>query len=142
MPSSGAASTARRTASPPALCPDILASPLALAQRPFPSMMIPTCSPFELSAYDVPHKALCIIKLQSKKNSREQRAVLIAPAVSSSPNESLHMIKVAFEGAPPGRGQAIISLWQAAFEVFVAGNVTGFLELSRMNAEVTVGCAQ
>jgi hypothetical protein len=52
------------------------------------------------------------------------------------------MIKVAFEGAPAGRSQPVIGLWEATFEVFVASNVTGFLELARMNAQVAVSSAQ
>src|SRR5947209_5082530 len=45
MPSSGAVSTTRRTASTPARCPAVRGKPRRVAQRPLPSMMIATCRP-------------------------------------------------------------------------------------------------
>src|SRR5215469_13026104 len=52
------------------------------------------------------------------------------------------MVEVALERAPPGRSQPIVGLGEPSFEVFIAGNVTRFLELARVNAEVSVGRAQ
>jgi len=52
------------------------------------------------------------------------------------------MVQVSFKSTAAGRGQSIIGFWEAALEVLIASNVTGFFELSGMNAKVSVGGAE
>src|ERR1035441_1193369 len=122
MPAAGAASTARRAASTPARCPMMRGSPRPAAQRPLPSMMIPTC------------RVLCISKLIGIKKD----SLLFARGL----DERLHVVQVTLQGPPPGGGQPVIGARHAAHEALGAFHVTGFLQLARMNTEVPVGRIQ
>src|SRR6202051_4103406 len=62
MPCFGAASTTRRTALTPASCPRRRDKRRPVAQRPLPSMMMPTCS--------LEKRLLCITKFPCKKRAR------------------------------------------------------------------------
>src|SRR5436189_1540287 len=75
MPSPGAASTTRRTASAPARCPAVRGSPRRVAQRPFPSITTATCS----AALALVFKLLCIAKFLPKKFSRRREALHQTP---------------------------------------------------------------
>ena len=60
-------------------------------------------------------------------------------AFARGADERLHVIKVALEGAPAGRRQAVLGLRQAAIERFRAMDILGFFELARVHAKVAVG---
>src|SRR5450759_4058656 len=121
-PASGAASTARRAASTPARCPMMRGSPRPVAHRPLPSMMIPTC------------RVLCIPKLIGIKKD----SLLFTRGL----DERLHVVQVALQGTPAGCRQPVIGARHAAGEALGAVHVAGFLQLARMDTEVTVGSIQ
>src|SRR2546426_12496623 len=74
---------------------------------------------------------LCIAKYGRKK--------ILRSAFARGADERLHVIKVALEGAPAGRRQAVLGLRQAAIERFRAMDILGFFELARVHAKVAVG---
>src|SRR5947207_1366613 len=121
MPRSGAASTVRRKASAPARWPAIRGSPRAVAQRPFPSMIIAACKPREV---------LCDIKCVSKK-----RGLQLAHRL----NQCFHVIEIFFKRAASHIGQTILGLWHAALKRLGAADIIGLLQLARMHAKVSIG---
>jgi hypothetical protein len=82
----GAASTTRRTAAAPSRWPAARGNPRAVAQRPLPSMMIPTCRPAMLCR----RKVLCTIKSGSKKKRRRS-------AIPGCADDRFHVVQVAAE---------------------------------------------
>src|SRR4029453_13038341 len=59
-------------------------------------------------------------------------------ALARRADERLHVVKVAFEGAAPGGGQAELGPRDAPLEGLGAGDVLRVLELARVDAEVAV----
>src|ERR1035441_3343742 len=119
IPASGAASTMRLTVSTPARWPASRGKPRPKAHRPLPSMMIPEC------------RVLFDIKLVGIKKDRS--------AIAHGLDEGFHVVQVALQRLPPGRGEAIFGSGHPALEGFGAGYVGGFLQLARVHAEVAVG---
>src|SRR5205085_11771233 len=100
MPWSGAASTARRTASAPARWPATRGRPRRAAQRPLPSMMIATWA-----------EELCDIKSDLKKK-------FPGSPLTGDANQRFHVVQVAFQRAPPGARQAVLGLRDPPVERF------------------------
>src|SRR5450759_158631 len=121
-PESGAASTTRRAASTPARCPMMRGRPRPVAQRPLPSIMIPTC------------RVLCISKFIGIKKG----SLLFAHDL----DERFHVVQVAIERTPPGGGQPVLGARNAAREALDAVDIPGFFQLACMDTQVTVGGIQ
>jgi hypothetical protein len=49
------------------------------------------------------------------------------------------LIEIVSQGAAAGGGHAVLGAGDAAFEIFQAGDVFGFLEFAGVDAEVAVG---
>src|SRR5881296_2428146 len=118
MPSPGAASTIRRTASTPARWPATRGRPRRPAQRPLPSITIATC-----------REELCDIKRNLKKKSSP---------VTGGVNQRFHVVQVALQRAPPGSGEPILGLRNPPLERLGAGDVLRLLEPARVHAQVAV----
>src|ERR1035437_9875041 len=121
-PESGAASTTRRAASTPARCPMTRGSPRPIAQRPLPSMMIPTC------------RVLCNSKLLDIKKG----SLLLA----HGPDQRFHVVQVAIERTPPGGRHPVIGARYAARKALGGGHIPGFFQLPCVDTQVTVGGIQ
>src|SRR5712691_10455025 len=119
MPSSGAASTARRTAPAPARWPATRGRPRRAAQRPLPSMMIATCI-----------EELCGIKSVLKK--------IPGSPLTGDANERFHVVQVVLQGTPAGARQPVFGLRDPSFERLRAGDVRRLLELAGVHAQVAV----
>ena len=130
MPTRGAASTTRRTLCAPARCPAGRGRPLRVAQRPLPSMMMPTWRPG--NACD---EALCVHKVLPQKKDGPQRSRVLA-------DERLHVGQVALQRAPSRGAQAVLGAGHPALERLGAGDVAGLLELAGVHAQVAVGGLQ
>src|SRR5258705_2446531 len=125
IPRSGAASTARRTASAPARWPAPRGRPRRVAQRPLPSMMIATC-----------REALCFIKPNLKKKRRP------ASAGAGGTNQGFHVVEITFQRAPALRPDAVLGLGDASRERLHALHVVRVLELTGVDAEIPVRCME
>src|SRR4029077_972368 len=117
-PSSGAASTVRRTASTPARWPATRGRPRRPAQRPLPSITMATCS-----------GELCDIKCDLKKR--------VSP-VTGGVNQCFHVVQVALQRAPPGRGEPVFRLGNPTLERLGARDVLRLLQATRVYAQVPV----
>src|SRR6266581_1419401 len=115
-PSSGAASTVRRTASAPARWPATRGRPRRVAQRPLPSITIATC-----------REELCGIKCILKKN---------ASPLTGGVNQRFHVVQVALQRAPPGSGEPILGLRNPPLERLRASDVLRLLEPARVHAQL------
>src|SRR5688500_4621719 len=131
MPAVGAASTTRRTARAPSAWPAVRGRPRAVAQRPLPSMMMPTWIPENALV----SKGLCVIKSVRKKKGDG-----LSLAIAGRANESFHVIEIALERAPPGTRQPILRSRHPSLERFRAADVLGVLQLAGVDAEVAIGC--
>src|SRR5262245_49103265 len=134
MPRPGAASTISRTRSAPRSWPKLRGLPRASAQRPFPSITTATCAGPDL------RRVLFIAKRRAGARRARQASERLARA--GCPDQSLHVIEIAFERAAAGGAQAIVGAGRAAFERLLADDVAGLLELARVQAEIAVGGAQ
>src|SRR5437879_3884880 len=121
MPSRGAASTMRRTATAPARWPAARGRARRVAQRPLPSMMIATCG-----------EVLCFIKSLRKKKWGP------ASALPRDANQRLHMVEVPLQRLAPGGREPVHRLGHTPVEGLAAGDVLRVLELARVDAEVAV----
>src|SRR5450759_3782537 len=121
-PESGAASTTCRAASTPARCPMMRGSPRPAAHRPLPSMMIPTC------------RVLCIAKFIGIKKG----SLLFAHGM----DQRFHVVQIAIERTPPGGGQPVLGMRNAAREALDAVHIPRFFQLARMDTQVAVGGIQ
>jgi hypothetical protein len=61
---------------------------------------------------------------------------------SSRPDQCFHMIQVRFQRPPASSGQFVLRFRHTAFKVLLARKVLPFLELSRVHAQVSIGCMQ
>src|SRR5688500_4689923 len=129
MPTRGAVSTTRRTASAPARCPALRGSPRAVAQRPLPSMMMATWGWADRD------ELLCVIKSVGKKKSAIARLARRA-------DERLHVREILLEHAAAGGGETKIGVWNAPFERLRARDVPCVFELARVHAEIAVSRPQ
>src|SRR5512146_2349532 len=135
-PSAGAASTTCRTASAPWRCPAERGRPRAEAHRPLPSMMIATWSAFERCVTEL-LKELGGIKCLVKKK--------VVSAVHAEPcdiDDRFHVIEIALQRAPAGRGEPILRMRPARLEALAARDVLGLLELARVHAQIAIGRVQ
>src|SRR5438045_3785555 len=132
MPKLCAASKVRRTASAPARWPARRGSPRAVAQRPFPSMMMPTWSP-DLWL----RKELCIVKFGLKK-------ILCACllALPHGADECFHIVQVALQRLPPLPCEPVFGARHAAIKVLGTGDVACLFQLARVDAQIAVGCLE
>src|SRR2546426_7025292 len=145
MPSPGAASTTRRTASAPARCPAVRGSPRRAAQRPFPSITTATCS----GALGLAFKLLCIAKSLPKKFSRRREALHQTPARSRVGAGGGRCIgdhgledREIVEEAPAPRGREPAGRLRAMVaEALRDLDQAGLLEDAQMAAQVAVGQA-
>src|SRR5262245_26864447 len=144
MPSVGAASTTRRTASAPARCPATRGSPLRVAQRPFPSITTATCRAF--SAPD--SKLLCITKLPHKNFSGRRPSLREAPTrtggfgargARSIAHYALQHRQVVEEPPAPGRRQPAGRQRPVVAESFRDLYQTRLFEDAQMAAQIAVG---
>src|SRR5438552_744285 len=126
-----AAAIERWTASAPARWPSRRARPCRLAQRPLPSMMMPTWRSWR-SGF---REELCSIKHLKKKFWR-------GLPFPRHPDERFHLIQISLERPPAGAREAKFRLGQAPVEIFHASDVLGVLELARVNAQVAIRGAQ
>src|SRR3954452_24188522 len=129
MPRLGATSTTRRTVCAPARWPSERGRPLPVAQRPLPSMMMPTWSPGAVCG-----EALCVIKFGLKKKA--------ASAIPGAPDDRLHVGQVALQGPPAGGAQTVLGAGHPTFERLGAHDVSGLFELARVHAQVAIGGLQ
>src|SRR4051794_20709953 len=116
----------RRTTFAPIRCPASRGCSRRTAQRPFPSMIIATCSPGKVLA-----KVLCFIKRQSKK----ERGSPFADGL----DERFHVVQVLLERPPASRGQPVLGARDPVVEGLLAGDVLRLLELPRVHAQIPVG---
>src|SRR5690606_37093453 len=114
-----------RTTFAPTRCPASLARPRATAHRPFPSMIIPTCSPGGAPA------ALCLIKCTDVKKR--------SSGISYCLDQRFHVVEVPLQRAPARRRQAEVGTRDPAIEALPALDVSRLLELAGVNAQVAVG---
>src|SRR6266566_9025600 len=153
MPRRGAAATTRRTVSAPARWPAERGRPREVAQRPLPSEMMATWRPGESAGE--PGRGMevswvmgwcmsmvvsppCILLCQLLCIAKCGRKKILRSALARGADQRLHVIKVALEGAPAGRRQAVLGLRQASIKRLRAVNVLSFFELARVHAEVAV----
>src|SRR5688500_4427731 len=112
-----------RTACAPASCPRRRGRPRRVAQRPFPSMTMATCSP---SSAPLSCEVLGIIKCEGKKIS----------AVANGADQRFHVVDITFERLTALRGQAELRLRHSSLEPFLAHHVARVLELPGVHAQV------
>src|SRR6266568_3091066 len=89
--------------------------PRRVAQRPLPSITIPTC-----------REVLCFTKLRRKKNPSLR--------LPGGADQRLHVIEIALERPPAGRRQLVLGLRHPARERLGALEVLRLLELARVHA--------
>src|ERR1700756_19218 len=113
MPWSGGASTMRLMASTPASCPRRRDRPRRVAQRPLPSMMMPTCSLSHNSPGSLEARRLCITKFPCKKTRSgwqdaepRQRALLLARCLGGVAHQAFEHGKIVEKAAAAGLGEA------------------------------------
>src|SRR5688572_33294261 len=56
-------------------------------------------------------------------------------------NQRFHMLEVDLQGSLPLRRQPVGCSWNTSLKGFLTDYVLMFLELSRMHAQITVGCS-
>src|SRR5258708_1695001 len=120
-----ASSTIRRAVRRPARCPAVRGMPRAAAQRPFPSMMMPTWIP------------ACAGVVGLRRFIR-----LPGSAFARSANQRFHVIEIPLERTAPVRGDGVLRLRHPSLERLLAQDVLSFLQLARMDAEIAVGGSQ
>src|SRR5512146_409830 len=127
IPRSGAASTIRRTTSAPARCPAARERPWRVAQRPLPSMMIPTWMPAGGEAAGWPGFIGSRLPFGT------------APAVPHGTDQGFHVVEVMLECLASRGAQPVFRAGEAPLEGLGAGYVPRLLELPGVDAEIAVG---
>jgi hypothetical protein len=76
------------------------------------------------------------MKLGSKKNGAGRRRDL---SVSGSPDQDFHLLQITLQGSTTGRRESKLGVWESAGKSLCATDVSGFLELAGVDAQVAVG---
>src|SRR5271165_2268861 len=146
MPWSGAASTMRRIASTPASCPRRRDRPRRVAQRPLPSMMMPTWRLSRCLSDSLEENLLCITKLPSKKmtSSRQdaeprQGALLLARRLGGVAHQPFQHGEIVEKAAAAGLGEAARRVGTVALIALGDLDQARLLQHLQMARQIAVG---